>query len=162
MISYRVLLVTAGIMMLSACGSVKPLFAEKEPEKKEQEEVSVAIVELKTTSSINPDIRGQASPLTVRVYELTSSNQFNQSGFFEVYESEEATLGNEFVSRQEFTVTPDQVLRKTVVLSPTTKYLGVVAAYRNIDNAQWRAVSPVLPGEVLYNVVLDGLLVEFK
>jgi len=134
MISYRVLLVIIGSLLLSACGSTN----------KKKDDVSVAVVELKTTASINPDIRGQASPLTVRLYELTSNNQFKKSSFFEVYDGEKDALGDEFVSRQEFTVTPEQVLRKTVVLSPDTKYLGVVAAYRDIDNAQWRAISPVL------------------
>ena len=152
MISYRILLVIAASLLLSGCS----VFSDK------NEDVSVAIIELKTSSSINPDIQGRASPLTVRVYELTSSNQFKKGSFFEVYDDEKSVLGDEFVSRQEFTVTPEQVLRKTVVLSPNTKYLGVVAAYRDIDNAQWRTISPVLPGEVLYNVLLDGLLVEFK
>lgn len=153
MISHRALLLIAASMMLSACNVLSP---EKE------DKVSVAIIELKTTESINPDIRGQASPLTVRVYELTSTNQFKKSNFFEVYDSEQSALGTELVSRQEFTVTPKQVLRKTVVLSPDTKYLGVVAAYSDIDNAKWRTISPVLPGEVLYNVILDDRVVEFK
>lgn len=154
MISYRVLLIMAVSLTLSACSVLSS--------SGKNEEVSVAIIELKTTKTINPDIRGQASPLTVRVYELTSSNQFKKSGFFEVYDSEQSALGTELISRQEFIVTPEQVLRKTVVLSPETKYIGVVAAYSDIDNAQWRAISPVLPGEVLYNVNLDARLVEFK
>ena len=151
--SYRAFLLLAVLSVLTGCSV---LSSDK------NEDVSVAVIELKSTGLINPDIRGHASPLTVRIYELTSTNQFKKSGFFELYDSEESALGTELVSRQEFTVTPEDVLRKTVVLSPTTKYLGVVAAFSDIDNAKWRAISPVLPGEVLYNVVLDERVVEFK
>ena len=88
---------------------------------------------------INPDANGRPSPLVVRVYELKSINAFNEADFFKLYDEELATLGGDLLSREEFELTPGgrhEIVHKA---HEQARYFVVVAAYRNIDQASWRA-----------------------
>ena len=87
----------------------------------------------------NPDANGRPSPLVIRIYELKSINIFNNSDFYNLYYDKEDTLGGDLLSRKEFELSPGggrEIFHKA---SDQTRYLGVIAAYRNIDQARWRA-----------------------
>ena len=88
---------------------------------------------------INPDANGRPSPLVVRIYELKSISAFNDADFFKLYDEEVATLGGDLLSREEFELTPGEsreIIRNT---HEQARFFAVVAAYRNIDQASWRA-----------------------
>jgi type VI secretion system protein VasD len=88
---------------------------------------------------INPDANGRPSPLVVRIYELKSNNTFDNVDFFKLYDEEEATLGGDLLSREEFELSPGEGREFIHKAHDQTRYFGVVAAYRNIDQARWRA-----------------------
>ncbi|MBU2408148.1 MAG: type VI secretion system lipoprotein TssJ, partial [Gammaproteobacteria bacterium] len=54
----------------------------------------------------NPDARGRASPLTVRVYALKSGNAFSSADFFSLFDKDQATLGAEIAQREEMLLRP--------------------------------------------------------
>jgi len=88
---------------------------------------------------INPDATGRPSPLVVRVYELKANQTFDDADFFQLYDDEAATLGGDLLTREEFELSPGEgreIIRKT---NEQARYIGVVAAYRNIDQARWGA-----------------------
>jgi type VI secretion system protein VasD len=98
-------------------------------------------------AQVNPDARQRPSPVVVRVYELKSATLFEQADFVSLFEKEQAVLGAELVSREEFVLRPGETKPLTKPLSPDTKFIGVMAAFRELERARWRAVVPVAAGK---------------
>lgn len=87
---------------------------------------------------LNPDINGRPSPLVVRFYELKSLSVFNNADFFNLFEQDVALLGDELEMRDELAFQPGERKRLERELRPDTRYLGIIGAYRDIENARWR------------------------
>lgn len=103
---------------------------------------------LAAAKDLNPDLDGQPSPLVVRLYALKSATAFNNASFFSLYDSEAAELGADLQNREELEVRPGQKLALERDFKDETRYLGVLAAYRDIDNASWRAVYELREGRL--------------
>ena len=115
------------------------------------------------TDFINPDPQNRPSPLIVRFYELSSVGKFNEAGFFKLYEKDEDTLGKDLLERDEFQFVPGETRTFERELNPETRYVAVMAAYRNIDQATWRASFEVVLNEKsLLEVKLDKLAVGIE
>ncbi|GAA4349861.1 type VI secretion system lipoprotein TssJ [Variovorax defluvii] len=97
----------------------------------------------------NPDARGRASPLTVRVYALKTSSAFESADFFSLFEKDQATLGADMAQREEVLLRPGDSKKLEMVLAADIKAIGVMAAYRDLDRARWREVKVVEPGKAL-------------
>lgn len=106
--------------------------------------VSITLV---AGADANPDARGRASPLTVRVYALKSSGPFESADFFSLFEKDQATLGAELVQREEVLLRPGESRKLDFNLPPDAKAIGVMAAFRDLDRARWREVRAVEPGK---------------
>lgn len=91
----------------------------------------------------NPDARGRASPVVVRVYELKTVNAFQAADFFSLYERDKETLGGELVAKDEMVLQPDDRRAIKRELQADTRFVAVMAAYRDLDRARWRASMPV-------------------
>jgi type VI secretion system protein VasD len=118
---------------------------------------------LVAAAGVNPDARKRPSPVVVRVFELKAPTLFEQADFVSLYEKDQAVLAAELVSREEFTLRPGETKPLTKPLSPDTKFIGVMAAFRELERARWRAVVPVVAGKK--NVVaidLDGIVVQAR
>jgi type VI secretion system protein VasD len=94
--------------------------------------------------NVNPDTRGRASPVVVRIYELKSVAGFNRADFFSLYEHDKETLGEDLIARDEAQLLPGNTSQLQRQLQPDTRSIGVVAAFRDLEHAQWRATSTVL------------------
>ena len=110
----RVLLL-CGILLAAGCGSSPPLLRGA----------------ITVDSNVNPDRAGRPSPVVVRIYELKAVAAFNGADFFALFDNESATLSGELVGREEFQ------------LQPETKFIGVVGAFRDLEQARWRQAVPV-------------------
>jgi type VI secretion system protein VasD len=82
-------------------------------------------------------------PIVVRVYELKASGGFSGADFFSLYENDAAVLADALVAREQMTLAPGQSHSINKQLSPDARYIGVMGAFRDIDNAQWRRVVPL-------------------
>jgi type VI secretion system protein VasD len=98
--------------------------------------------------SVNPDARGRPSPVVVRYYELKSLAAFNSADFFSLFERDKETLGAELVDREEFQLKPGDKREFEKKLQAGTHYVAVVAAFRDLEHAQWRATFAVVPEKV--------------
>jgi type VI secretion system protein VasD len=99
-------------------------------------------------SELNPSVTQRPSPLLLRVYELKSPTAFNQADFMALYQADQATLGADLVAREEFMLAPGEIRPYRKTLAPETRFIGVVAAYRNLEQATWRTIVPVIrPGQ---------------
>jgi type VI secretion system protein VasD len=112
---------------------------------------------------LNPDHEGNPSPLVVRLYQLKSVTAFNNSGFFSLYDNDANELGDDMKGREEMEFQPGQALFLERELEAETRYVGVMAAYRDIENARWRAVFEVEAGsETEMIIALDRLAVGIE
>jgi type VI secretion system protein VasD len=106
--------------------------------------VSITLV---AGADANPDARGRASPLTVRVYALKSPGPFEAADFFSLFEKDQATLGAELVQREEVLLRPGESRKLDLTLPADAKAIAVMAAFRDLDRARWREVRAVTPGQ---------------
>lgn len=104
---------------------------------------TVVQVTLEAKPSVNPDSTGRPSPVVVRVYELKSVALFESSDFFALFEKDRETLGGEMVRADEFNLSPGDRRSFERVLDPATRYIAVVAGFRDLERARWRASLPV-------------------
>lgn len=122
--------------------------------------VSTTVV---ATAQVNPDARRRPSPVVVRVFELKATTLFEQADFVSLFEKDQAVLAAELVSREEFVLRPGESKPITKPLAADTKFIGVMAAFRELERARWRAVVPVVPGKKnVIEVSLDGIVIQAK
>lgn len=98
-------------------------------------------------ADMNPDARGRASPLSVRVYALKTPAPFESADFFSLFEKDQATLGAELVQREEALLRPGESSKLNLTLPADVKALAFMAAYRDLERARWREVRAVQPGQ---------------
>ncbi len=120
-------------------------------------------LEIAASHKINPDSNGRPSPVVVYVFELTSNTIFESQDFFSIYEESEKVLGPDLVNKYEVSLTPGQKETYQASMSPKTEYLGIVVAFRDIENSNWRQVIKVdKTGYNTYQVLLEDLSLVVK
>ena len=101
---------------------------------------------IEASAGLNPSVTQRPSPLLLRIYELKSAAAFNQADFMSLYQADQATLGAELITREEVMLQPGETRPFEKKLSVDTRFVGVVAAYRNLEQATWRSIAAVQPG----------------
>ncbi|MDX1693228.1 MAG: type VI secretion system lipoprotein TssJ [Ketobacteraceae bacterium] len=91
---------------------------------------------------LNLDDNGRPSPLVVRIIELRSAQSFEAAEFFSLFQAEEETLGSDWVASEEIELKPGDIRDLKIALQPDSQLIGVVGAYRRLDDANWRLVMP--------------------
>jgi type VI secretion system protein VasD len=118
--------------------------------------VSTIKAKLHADEALNPDLNGRPSPLVVRFYELKSLSVFNSADFFNLFEQDVALLGDELQMRDEFAFQPGETKSLERDLRIDTRYLGILGAYRDIENARWRNSIEIEPDEDLELIIEFG------
>jgi type VI secretion system protein VasD len=101
--------------------------------------------EIRTQANVNPDASNRPSPVTVRLYLLKRHAVFDTADFFALYEKDKETLGAELVDREEFQLMPGASRLIEKPMTSDTVYIGVFAAFRDLERARWRAVNAIIP-----------------
>lgn len=99
----------------------------------------------RVAADLNPDQNDRPSPVIVKVFELASKTIFENQDFFALYDDPTAVLRTDLLKKDEFVFEPGQQSQSRMELHPATKAVGVIVAYRDIENARWRAVVDVKP-----------------
>jgi type VI secretion system protein VasD len=134
----RVLLVVALGTLVLAVGGCGKLFGPKPTN---------VVIELNAAQNLNPDVTGRASPLRVRLYELKSVSTFNKADIFSLTEKDNDLLGADLVTMEEIQVKPGMQQTLTRKFGPDSKFLAVLAPYRDWEHATWRASVEIPPGK---------------
>jgi type VI secretion system protein VasD len=116
-------------LVLSACGGSKPV------------KPSPAHAQFIVSGDVNPDNAGRASPIVVRLFQLRNDGEFATADFFSLYDKEKETLGASFISREEYVLAPGETRTLELAVNPDARFIGALAAYRDIRAAQWRAIT---------------------
>ncbi|SFG09963.1 type VI secretion system protein VasD [Duganella sp. CF458] len=134
MVRYRCLpaflLSVAALPLLVACASGPP-------------KPAIIQANIAVASDVNPDARGRASPIVLRLFELKNLGAFQNADFFSLLERDKEALGGELLAREEFTLRPGENKHFDRPLQAETRYVAVIAAFRDLEKSSWRAAVPV-------------------
>lgn len=123
---------------------------------------TVAIISVTAAADANPDAQGRASPVMLRVYELRSRAGFDGADFFSLYSADRQTLAADLAGKHEQIVTPGASAEIRRAPAPDVRYIGIVAAFRDIERARWRAAVELAPNQttlIQLRVERNGLAV---
>jgi len=130
---FRRSLLTAPVV-LAACSSSRPDPAQLD-------------LEIHPSAALNPNAENQPSPLLIRLYDLRDSDGFMAADFFELYDRDSARLGGSLLSKREMLLVPNRPATVKRTMEDGATVLGVLAAFRVLDGARWRAVWTVKQGK---------------
>jgi type VI secretion system protein VasD len=132
---------------LTACASKPPKPAE-------------AKAQLVVAADVNPDASGRPSPIVVRVFQLREDGEFAAAEFFALYDKEKEVLGQSLVSREEYVLSPGETRDLIIPLQAQTRYIGALAAFRDIRAARWRALTQAPEKKLTDLLGKDGVTVN--
>ena len=127
------------ILLLALGGCAKP---PPPPPKPTILQISVAV-----DPNVNPDARGRASPVVARLLELKTLAAFQSADFFSLFDRDRESLGGDLVAKDELVLQPGESRQFRRELQPDTRFVAVVAGFRDIERARWRASIPVAVNE---------------
>lgn len=106
---------------------------------------SFSTVSLTVTAKprVNHDAYYHALPVVVRVYALKNPETFSDATFRELWHNDKAVLGDNLISRQEFTLIPGSTVHISLSRNVSAQYLAAVALFRYPAHNQWRVIMPM-------------------
>ncbi|MFZ0153462.1 type VI secretion system lipoprotein TssJ [Pseudomonas sp.] len=125
----KALVAMTTLAMLASCSSLSPYS-------------SMTKLNLKLTASdeLNPDLNGRPSPVVVRLIELKHPVAFENADFFSLYERAKESLAPDMVTSEELELRPGETVELKLSVEEGSRYVGVLAAYRDLSQSQWRYV----------------------
>jgi type VI secretion system protein VasD len=121
------------VALLSACAAAPP-----EPEK--------LGMQISAAADVNPDMQGRPSPIILHIMELSSAEQFTTLDYMSLTSSSGTALGAALLSKNQLVLQPGDSKQLPLELNPLTTAIGLVAGYRDIDNATWRTSIAITQG----------------
>ena len=160
---YMKALILAAVVLLSGgCGRIgsKPSPAATSPPSP-----TLINVEVVASKEVNPSNSGRPSPVVVRLYELKGLAAFNAADFFTLYRNDLEILGGDLVKWEEYVLRPGGQKIYSHKASEEARYLAVIAAFRDIDQAAWKGSLPI-PAHRTTNITVHlnrlGLTLEVQ
>ncbi|PRA23043.1 type VI secretion system lipoprotein TssJ [Pseudomonas poae] len=148
--SITAMLLTLGL--LAGCSSVSPFST-----------LTKLDLTLTASDQVNPDAHGRPSPVVVQVLALRHPVAFENADFFSLYGRAEQALPKDWVAGEELELRPGEQVVLKLSTGPQTRYVGVLAAYRDLPHVQWRVVLPVAHRQLTRaELVLDQAGIRFN
>jgi type VI secretion system protein VasD len=138
----RYYLITVLILVLNACLLMKS--------------THVINVHLQAARYLNPDIKGEASPIEVTLYELRNNTLFDKVDFFKLQDNSLEALNGSLIDQRSLTIRPKERIRFKYHLSPKTRYLGIVAGYRHLAFSEWKKLVDLKEKSIKHINILLG------
>lgn len=98
---------------------------------------------LTASEQVNPDLHGRPSPVVVQLIELRHGVAFEHADFFSLYGNAQQALPKDWVNSEEVELRPGDRLALKLRIGPDSRFVGVLAAYRDLPHVQWRLLVPV-------------------
>lgn len=98
---------------------------------------------LEGSPELNPDLNGRPSPIVLRLMALKHPVAFENADFFSLYQRPREALAPDLLTVEELELRPGETRDLKLSVEDGTRYVGVVAAYRNLPETSWRYVIPV-------------------
>ena len=112
-------------------------------------------IELLVDADINPDESGKASPLFIRLYELTSNKMMDRADFIEIYERDKDVLGADMIAVHKLKrLKPGESRTEHIVLDKKTNYVALYAEFLEFKEAKFKLIIPVVANNVFRDSVV--------
>jgi type VI secretion system protein VasD len=131
---FRLLMLWVLSLALAACSSA--------PAQPEQMKLDLSI---EAKGTINPDEKGRASPVLVRLYELKTTSSFEQADYYSLESTDRTVLMQDLLARDEFILRPGEFQDIERKLNPDSQALGFLVGYRDLGKATWRTIYKLPP-----------------
>ncbi|HDY99162.1 MAG TPA: type VI secretion system lipoprotein TssJ [Pseudomonas sabulinigri] len=128
----RCLLGSLCALVISGCSSLSPY-----------SDMTKVDLTLQGSERLNPDINDRPSPIVLQLIELKNPVAFEHADFFSLYQRPREVLAPDLVAMEELELRPGEERSYKLSASPESRYLAVLAAYRDLPKAQWRIVVPL-------------------
>lgn len=134
MLRLTCLAMAAGLTLLTGCSALSP-----------NSDLTKLDLSLEGSDTLNPDLNGRPSPIVVRLIELKHPVAFQNADFFSLYQRAKEALSPDMVIEEELELRPGEVRTFKLYVQDDSRYVGVLAAYRDLPEAHWRFVIPLTP-----------------
>lgn len=105
--------------------------------------VNIIETSVQAASFLNPNIYNQTSPIVISIYQLKSPTTFQQANFLALSMDPIKTLGEDLLDKTELEIQPETKQEFFQNLSFDTKYIGLLAAFRDPEKSQWRQLISI-------------------
>ncbi|HDS1733146.1 type VI secretion system lipoprotein TssJ [Pseudomonas sp. BP8] len=130
----KALVASFGLALLTGCSSLSPYSS-----------MTKLNLKLSAGDQLNPDLNGRPSPIVVRLIELKHPVAFDNADFFSLYERAKESLAPDMVASEELELRPGESVELRLSVKQGSRYVGVLAAYRDLAQTQWRHVIQLSP-----------------
>lgn len=97
-------------------------------------------VKIQAARYLNPDIHGEASPVSLTFYELRNNTLFDKVAFLKLQDNSTKALENTLIDQRSFMIRPEEQLNFKYMLSSDARYLGIAIGYRHLLYSEWKKV----------------------
>jgi type VI secretion system protein VasD len=133
MTRFTCLALFTALLALSGCAALSPY-----------SEMTKLDLTLNGSEQLNPDLNGRPSPIVLRLIELKHPVTFETADFFSLYQRPKEALAPDMVVLEELELRPGEQREMKLSVQPGSRYVGVLAAYRDLPESNWRVVIPLL------------------
>ncbi|MBB4866930.1 type VI secretion system protein VasD [Pseudomonas nitritireducens] len=130
----RSIALLALVVLTSACSALSPY-----------SKITKLELSLSASDQLNPDLDGRPSPIVVRLIELKSPVAFENADFFSLYDRSREALAPDLVASEEIEMRPGETRELKLTVNDGSRYVGVLAAYRDLPETRWRYVVTLAP-----------------
>jgi type VI secretion system protein VasD len=134
---FKTLTALTTLALLAGCSTLSPY-----------SHVTKLNLKLTASDQLNPDLNGRPSPIVVRLFELKHPVAFENADFFSLYERAKESLAPDMVATEELELRPGETVELKLSVEEGSRYVGVLAAYRDLPDTKWRYTLQVAPVEV--------------
>lgn len=132
MTRFTCLALFTALLALSGCAALSPY-----------SEMTKLDLTLNGSEQLNPDLNGRPSPIVLRLIELKHPVTFETADFFSLYQRPKEALAPDMVVLEELELRPGEQREMKLSVQPGSRYVGVLAAYRDLPESNWRVVIPL-------------------
>ena len=94
--------------------------------------------EITAAADLNPDRNGRPSPVVLLMFQLKALDAFQNADFFSLFDPDAGIIAADKIERTEMTLNPGDVREFEAEFDEEARYIGFVAAFRDVEKAQWR------------------------
>jgi type VI secretion system protein VasD len=134
---FKTLTALTALLVLAGCSSLSPF-----------SHVTKLNVKLTASDQLNPDLNGRPSPIVVRLFELKHPVAFENADFFSLYERARESLAPDLVASEELELRPGETVELKLSVQEGSRFVGILAAYRDLPETKWRYTVQVTPVDV--------------
>lgn len=122
----------AALLALGGCSALSPY-----------SDMTKLDLSIRGSEQLNPDLNGRPSPIVLRLIELKHPVAFESADFFSLYQRPKEALAPDMVTLEEFELRPGEHREMKLSVQEGSRYVGVLAAYRDLPESNWRVVIPL-------------------